>query len=207
MFVYTTTSCRYKKNCRDGLHCNYSHNFYESHFHPSKYKRNRCNKPNECRFGKFCPFYHTNEEKELWKIQINQIFDFSLTDNQNDDFMETYDKFDEPDRFEDYGPHKIHAAGEGPHHHHHPHVPHHNPPHHPPPGHVPHFGGNHEEKKSSLSEHSMSQETKVKLTKNIHATLLVRKQFESVKLFSELLKKQTVHTTYPLMVNIWQENV
>lgn len=213
MFVYRPTMCKQKRNCRIGLQCGYSHNHYESYFHPSKYKRGRCNKPEDCKFGRFCPFFHTEDERENWKKLLDEIFTMPSEEVNTEGGEWAEDNFDpyEP------GPHKrpFAAAGipeYGP--------PHHPPPHqpaHPPPGHLPHFGGGTGSgmgsgpgpsgmvEENKMQEQTVIQEHKEKLTKNVHSTLIVRKKFENVKLFSEFLKKQTVHTMYPLVVNSFLE--
>lgn len=74
-FEYSSKTCKYN-NCASE-YCGNSHNFFEIMFHPSIYKRYECNKEATpaCIAGKYCPYYHTIEEKNAWDTILSLYFE------------------------------------------------------------------------------------------------------------------------------------
>ena len=57
-----------KKGCRFKEKCFFSHNFFESYYHPLYYKKFSCeeNLGKECDKNKYCPYVHKKEEEDCW---------------------------------------------------------------------------------------------------------------------------------------------
>jgi len=80
--LYNFTLCTHKENCPNGDKCEMSHNFVETFFHPLNYKKKRCATAGVCRTGKYCPYFHSQEEKGSWSNCLKQWF--NIKDSEED---------------------------------------------------------------------------------------------------------------------------
>jgi len=79
---YSFNSCQSRPVCTQQGNCNSSHNFFEKYYHPLNYKKNKCRFPNSCKNGRFCPYYHTTDEREIWEDHAQPYFE--LLESSND---------------------------------------------------------------------------------------------------------------------------
>ena len=79
-FEYDSQTCEFGKNCLNKSGCSHSHNKFEAHYHPIKYRKKYCKHIldiDRCRHGRFCFAAHSDSEL---KISLLHYMD------QNDDF-------------------------------------------------------------------------------------------------------------------------
>lgn len=82
--LYNFTLCHHKEDCSNLDKCEMSHNFVETFFHPLNYKKKRCAAAGVCRTGKYCPYFHSQEEKGTWSNCLKEWF--NLRDNDDDQY-------------------------------------------------------------------------------------------------------------------------
>ena len=77
--VYTPVPCDSKFCMIDD--CSLSNNFFELMFHPIKYKSLPCKKqslPGACTAEKYCPYYHSSQEKNAWNRMLSKYFNMRI---------------------------------------------------------------------------------------------------------------------------------
>lgn len=75
---YISDLCKQKEHCPQGDNCKFSHNHFESLYHPTKYKRRFCisypGSVESCPYGNFCSYAHSEEEIGI-KLLHNNSYD------------------------------------------------------------------------------------------------------------------------------------
>lgn len=79
-FPYSPELCEFGKNCFSRSKCQFSHNKYETSYHPKRYKTRYCKhllEINQCKYGKYCGNAHNDQD-----IRIELLHTMA----QDDDF-------------------------------------------------------------------------------------------------------------------------
>jgi len=75
-FAYKSILCRARESCPLEIACDHSHNFFESFYHPLKFRRHLC--PYDNCANRYCPYYHTEQERDDWQNFLNVTFEAAM---------------------------------------------------------------------------------------------------------------------------------
>jgi len=90
-YSYKPQKCKYRETCGHGDNCLYSHNFFEANFHPRNYKKAPCREPpGACKRKKYCPYYHSIQERDNIRGHLRNMFDLGKEDG-SESYMTEWD--------------------------------------------------------------------------------------------------------------------
>jgi len=173
--LYSTTLCKNWEHCNRGDVCQSSHNLFESLFHPSKYKKNRCQDGEACKNGKYCPYYHTPKEKEVWAKAIKQYFN-TMDDDDEDIRGWAADVGNHSSGMEVESGFRIRPSQNSP-------------------SNIEHNKHHYQE----LEDKDEKPNENI-YTKTLHSTLIIKKKYEDPSKMSQLFHNSTIFSGYPFFV-------
>jgi len=92
--VYASHLCFHGKICEARDNCEFSHNYFEKNYHPVYYKTDPCsNEEMHCLQGRYCPYYHSRQEKETWEKLTNSGFGVNTNALTSDEAYDVIQSF------------------------------------------------------------------------------------------------------------------
>jgi len=178
--LYGHTSCENREDCVKGDNCKQAHNFFETSYHPLKYKKGRCALLKSCKNAKYCPYSHSNEEQKAWSNIVKEYFNLQ----EEEDEIAWADSGDEAD-VERYGPPEKPITA--------------------PPcenadnvtSPTPNIFNNSKNQQDKIA--NMKPTDPELFNKELHGTLKVRKEFTEAKILTPLFENNVCFQHFPLL--------
>jgi len=172
--MYGYTSCENKEDCVKGDNCKQAHNFFETFYHPLRYKKGRCVLLKSCKNTKYCPYSHSNEEQRAWSNIVKEYFNLQ---EEEDEVVWAADSGDEGDteRYERPAPPSGPANGTDS-------------------SNIFNNSKNQHEKSSNMQP--IDPEL---LTKELKCTLVVRKEYVEAKALTSLFENNVCFQHFPVL--------